>query len=780
MPSICKHCGSDIPADADGEFCCSGCAVAYDIVQGAGLSCYYDRRTLDDGTRSLIPESPVTIDYAPYIIEESEGLQTIHLIVEGIHCAACVWLIETLLSKEEGVQSARLNMTTRRLTVKWKKGATSIERVIGVVHQLGYRLMPYDPAMLEQKDRQQERFLLLCMSVAGFAAMNVMLFSISIWSGADSMQATTKEMMHWFSALIALPAIAFSVQPFLRSAVQALRHWRMNMDVPISLAVILTAILSLYETIIGAPDTYFDSAVMLLFFLLIGRYLDTRTRTKSASAAERLLALQATAASVKRSDGTLETVPVSSLKTGDIIVVACGERIAADGVVVSGRSSLDTSLITGESLPRNIFKGDEVVAGTLNLEAPLNIRTTALGDDTVLANIARLVEQAANGKGKYIRIADRAARIYAPAVHLLAAITFVLWLGLGAGMHQAILYAVAVLIVTCPCALALAVPAVQVASGTRLLKSGIILKSATALERLRKIDTVVFDKTGTMTHGSFSLVVGPDAEDLRLAGGLAATSKHPLAQALYRHCPDVPVFENVKEFAGQGLEASVDGASVRLGNRAFCQVEDGWAAAAPDGMTELWLWKEGSEPQCFLFEDTTRDDARSTVQTFLDNGLEVHLLSGDMPAAVRSIANDVGIEHWHAQITPAGKHDFIEGLVKQGRQVLMVGDGINDAPSLAAAHVGMTIGSAAADISRTAADVIVQSESLDHIVKTWLLSKKAWRAIQMNFAFSISYNIVAVPLAMAGLISPLWAAVFMSASSITVMLNAMRLLRFKF
>ena len=550
--TVCLHCGQEhaegtgtTASDGTGPFCCTGCAAAYDLVRGLGLERYYERRCVDPSARPLRPDGDTpAIDYAPHAKPAADGTATLHLMVDGLQCAACVWLIETALGRQPGVTHARLNMTTRRLTVTWRMDETDANTVVDTVARIGYRAVPYDPDRLGSDQQKTEKELLRALAVAGFGASNVMLLSVSVWAGhATGMGSATRDLMHWLSALICMPAIAYAVRPFARSAFQALRRGRTNMDVPITIGVCLATGMSLFETINSGPHAYFDGAMMLLFFLLIGRYLDQRARGRARSAAEQLLGLHATSVTVLNPDGRSAIVPPERVAPGSTVLIAVGERIPVDGRVSDGVSDVDTGLITGETVPGTVRPGDQVFAGMLNLTSPLRLTVTAVGEGTLLAEIVRLMEVSEQGRAKYVAIADRVSRHYAPVVHVAALSTFLGWLFLmDAPWQVALMNAVAVLIITCPCALALAVPVVQVIASGRLMRQGILLKTATALERFAGIDTVVFDKTGTLTEGHpVPQLSGVADDDLRLAASLAAASRHPLARALARAVPGAAV-----------------------------------------------------------------------------------------------------------------------------------------------------------------------------------------------------------------------------------------------
>lgn len=712
----------------------------------------------------------------------ADGVAALDLAIENLHCPSCIPRIEGALAKQAGLVEGRVNLSTRRLRLRWRPETADPQSLIAAVTAQGFRVAPCDPVGLQDAQAREGRALLRALAVAGFAAGNVMLLSVSVWSGLVSdMGPATRDLMHWVSALIALPAVAYAGRPFFRSALASLRGRRLNMDVPISLAVLLAAGMSLFETLRSAEEVYFDAAVMLLFFLLIGRYLDLRVRGRARSAVENLMALRASAATVIQPCGRRRRVAIAEVRPGLRLAVAAGERIPADGRVVAGRSEIDTSLVTGETLPRAVRVGGEVYAGTLNLSAPLEVEVTAAGEGTLLAEILRLMEAAEQGRARYVRWADRAARVYAPVVHLLAAGTFADWLAFGGlGWQDALMVAIAVLIITCPCALGLAVPAVQVAAVGRLLRGGVLVKAADVLERLAVIDTVVFDKTGTLTLGRPELIAAEsvDPRDLRQAAALAALSRHPLSRALCRAAGPVPaVSGDVREEPGAGLAAvRTDGAEVRLGSRAWCGVS---AAEAGGGGREgagpeLWLRAPGRAPVRFAFRDAPRADAAAVVAWLRRHGLRVELLSGDRRAVVAETAAALGIADWRADCRPDDKIARLRELAGEGRRVLMVGDGLNDAPALAAAFVSASPAEAA-DVSQTAADLVLQGSALTPLLEALRVARRARRLVFQNFALALGYNLVAVPIAVAGLVTPLIAAAAMSGSSIVVTLNALRL-----
>lgn len=777
--NTCRHCGLDVPADSAGgsDFCCTGCQAAYDIVRGLGLERYYTQRCLDPHEAALKPdEDELPRNFSAYVRGDQEGHATLHLMVGGLHCAACVWLIENILSRTPGVVSARLNMTTRRLVLTWQANQASAEDLVGRITALGYRLAPYDPALLERETVERQNALLRAMAVAGFAAGNVMLLSVSVWSGiGDDMGSSTRSLLHWLSALIALPATTYAGQHFFRSAAGVLKSGRMNMDVPISLALILTAGMSLFETSRGSEHVYFDSVLTLLFFLLVGRYLDVRARSRARAVGEHLLSLAASSVTVIGDDGTTRVIPPDQARPGMVVLAGIGERIAVDGEIIDGQSEVDRSLINGETLPVAVQPGTSVEAGALNISGPLQIRVSASGEETLLAGIVRLMEAAEQSKSRYVTLADRIARLYAPVVHLMALITFAGWLLLtDVGWQTALLTAVSVLIITCPCALALAVPTVQVVASGRLFKDGILLKSGSALERLAEARKVVFDKTGTLTRGRPELIEPEniEPEDLMLAAGMAANSRHPLSRALLRAVPSAEVVAGVNEVPGQGLSLKTGDGEVRLGRRSWCGIE-----APGDGDSpELWLSRPGHPARRFQFTDRLREDAAQVVVALKARGMEPELLSGDTESVVADVARELAIDVWQSAQLPADKVARLEALKREGRTPLMIGDGLNDAPALAAASVSLSP-SSAADITQNAADIVFQGDRLAPVLNALETATKAARLVKQNIGFSFAYNACTIPLAMAGYVSPLIAAIAMSSSSLVVIVNALRLSR---
>ena len=691
------------------------------------------------------------------------------LSLPGIHCAGCIAGVERVLGQLPQVRTARVNLTQKRVTIE---GAAALDTatLIANLAANGYEAHELNSDLLTNSQAEKTgRDLVMRLAVAGFAAMNVMLLSVAVWSGAEG---ATRDMFHWISAAITLPTIAFSAQPFFVNAWSALRVRRLNMDVPISLAILLAVVTSLWETALSGEHAYFDAALALTFFLLAGRWLDHRTRGLARSAAQELSALEVARAWKVTADGPAE-VALSEIVVGDQVLVHPGTRLPVDGQVIDGSSETDRSLLTGETRPIAVSPGDQLSAGEINLTGPLTLRATAVGQDSTIAKMAELVAIAESGRSLYTPLADRAAKLYAPGVHILSALSFVGWFLWSGDMRIALNIAAAVLIITCPCALGLAVPAVTTAASGRLFRRGLLIKNATALERLAEVDTVVFDKTGTLTNGTPKAVsvlqYGSEAASLALA--LAQTSAHPLSRALAAELSGQGVqpalISDVREQSGFGVAAEWQGTSVRLGRASWLGVSES------EGM-ETWLQIGTAAPLRFGFEDQLRNGAEQAVRQLQAAGLKVVMMSGDASTAVARAANQIGIKEWLAEASPADKAAKIAAMSAHGQRVLMVGDGLNDTAALTAAHASISPASAL-DAARVASDMVLLAGDLTVLPAAHDTAKRATSRIKENFRIATLYNVIAVPLAIAGMATPLIAALAMSLSSITVSLNALRL-----
>lgn len=697
--------------------------------------------------------------------------ETTLMIVPAMHCAGCMAKVERGLGALAGVSAARVNLTLRQVRISHDRTLT-VPDLTAALAGLGFAAQPRADD-LEPPESSVEP-LLARLAVTGFAAMNVMLLSVSIWSGA---QGATRELFHWISALIGVPAILYGGQVFFASAWAALRRGHTNMDVPISIGVLLATGLSLYEVMTHGRQAWFDGALMLLLFLLIGRALDAAMRDRARAGVDALLRQAATGAMVIGVGGTVAWRAARELVPGELIRVAAGERFAADGDIEAGTSRIDRSLVTGESAAIPVRAGERVLAGMLNLDAPIDVRICAAGADTSLAEIARLMAAAGQQRSKYVRIADRASRLYAPAVHTLALASFTGWMLAGAGFHQSLVIAISVLIITCPCALGLAVPVAQVVTCGALMRQGIMVKDGSALERIARVDRALLDKTGTLTMGAPvpdpAALAALDPETAGVALALASHSRHPLsralAQALAASGTGAAVLDTVTEEPGQGVRAHWQRQGLGQGVAVALHRPD-----AGRGMATA-LQIDGRPTQIIGFSDRLRPDFRAALAQLKALGVEAMILSGDNAVAVAETARATGLTG-QAAASPAAKFDAIRRQQGAGHRVLMAGDGLNDGPALAAADASIAPGTAS-DAGRQAADIVFLGDSLLALPRSVMAARRTMRVVRQNFALAIGYNVLAVPLAICGLVTPLIAASAMSASSLIVIANSLRLAR---
>jgi Cu2+-exporting ATPase len=714
-------------------------------------------------------------DLSLFVRHPAEGVAAMDLVVNGVYCGACIVTIEKGLGKEAGVRGARVNLASKRVTVEWNDGALDPPVILKRLEALGYPAFPFTAAAADSGEAQEEKRLLRCLGVAAFGAMNVMLLSVSLWAGAEyDPNPVTRDLFHWLSALVALPCAAYAGMPFFESAARSVRAGALNMDVPISIGVILALAMSMLQTVTHQHGSYFEGAVMLLMFLLAGRLLDQRMRRRTRDTAINLAAMRADRAVRLGDDGEARETPIGAIRPGDLVLARPGERIAVDGTIEDGRSEVDQSLVTGETAPAPVSPGAPVYAGTLNLTGALRIRVQNAGSGTFLDEVNGLLVSAVEQRSSYVLLADRAARLYVPVVHVAALATFLAWLALGAGWQQALMIAITVLIITCPCALGLAVPAVQVVAAGALFRRGLILHSGEALERLSEADCIAFDKTGTLTQPRPVLANAEDVApaDLALAARLAMSSRHPLAKAIVEAAgAEEPLTS--EEFPGEGVSACFEGATVRLGSVA-------WVGAEREAAPVAERWPDASlialglpgRRAVFAIRQALRPDAAAVVAE-LKRSREVEILSGDREPAVALAANELGVARYQAGLKPADKIARLQALKDAGRHPLMVGDGLNDAPALAAAYVSISPISAA-HVAQAQADALFLGERLTPVADALRISARARKLMVQNLWVSAIYNAVAVPLAVLGFVTPLIAALAMSLSSVAVTLNALR------
>ena len=818
-PTGCFHCGLPLNPGTDAHavirghgraFCCTGCKAVCEAIHAAGLEGFYRRTTAGE---PLGPPPELPRDLALYdldavqeeFVDTARAEREINLLVEGIHCAACVWLIETGLKTLPGVEEARVNLTGRRLRVRWDNGRIQLSRILGRLGAIGYAAVPFDPESAEGALRRQGRNLLYRMAWAGFAMMNLLWISIALYSGAD--QGEFRGLFHWIGLLLATPTLLYSGYPFYQGAWKGLRCGHLSMDLPIAVGATITWSYSFYVTVSGTRtgEVYWDTVVNFLFVILVGRFLEGLSKREAVASTQRLLDLQPKVATVVR-DGSECVVPLRSVALGDLVLVRPGERVPVDGEVMDGTSEVDESMLTGESRPVPKAAGAAVSAGTINRAGVLRVCATATLRDTALGRIIRLVEDAQSSRAPIQRLADRIVPWFVALTLGLGALTFILWLG--AGLEIALMAGTSVLIITCPCAFGMATPmAVAVASGLGAAR-GILVKNGAVLERLSDIDHFVFDKTGTLTLGrpevtGWRVGSGPwrrlDADGLdlgaaqrsllRQVGALERLSEHPAAAAVLDLCARAGIglegihCAAVEVVPGQGIRGLVDGALVAVGTAEWIERQGLTAPPADGAAADLdWLVDAGLihcavaglGALVLATEDRLRPGAAEVVGRMRAQGIRVTLLTGDRLAVARRIAAALGDVEVIAEVLPADKDRVIADLQAAGQRVAMVGDGVNDAPALVRADVGIAMGSGT-DVSIAGADIVLMSDALERVLEAAELSRRTLRTIRQNIAISIAYNLIMVPLAMAAVITPLIAAISMPISSLAVIGNSARI-----
>ena len=802
----CFHCGLPLPApdevvraQVDGEereFCCHGCEAVCEAIYDAGLEGFY-RRT-PEGTLLAPPPEPPR-DSRMYDLDEvqSEFVQTlgadrqINLLVEGIHCAACVWLIERALGGMDGILEARVNLAGKRLKVRWDNSRVHLSAIIQRLGEVGYAAVPFDPEVAEGRINKQNRAMLYRMGFAGFTMMNMLWISISLYAGAN--KTDLRDLFHWVGLFLATPTLLYSGYPFLRGAWTGLRSLHLSMDLPIAIGATITYLYSVYVTVWKPPvgEVYFDTVVNFIFVILVGRYLEAISRRQAVSSTQRLMDLQPKVAAVLR-DGQEDLVPVRAVKVGELVLVRPGDKVPVDGVIVDGESAVDESMLSGESVPVEKGPGDYVSAGTVNARSTLKVEAKEILRDTALGRIIQLVEDAQASKAPIQCTADRIVPWFVAVTLALAALTFALWSQDGLG--KALMAATSVLIITCPCAFGLATPmAIAVASGLGS-RYGILVKNGEVLENLSTIDHFVLDKTGTLTEGRMSVSAvestAMEANDLLVRVAAAeALSEHSIAGAIVAAADAhnlQPGRLEVREFRnlpGMGITALVDGQRLVVGTSALLEqqgigVDAGLhsraSALEEEAISCVHVALGGNHVGFIGVADQLRPDAQALVDGLRAEGIGMTLLTGDRRRVAEAVARRLGGMEVIAEVLPQDKDRVISDLRGQGRRVAMVGDGVNDAPALTRAEVGIALGSGT-DVSIESADIVLMSNELEKVLLAARLSRRTLRTIRQNIGISFTYNIIMVPLAVMAFITPLLAAVSMPFSSLAVIGNAARI-----
>jgi P-type Cu2+ transporter len=799
--SRCFHCGDDNPPGSswraridgvDARFCCAGCLAVAQTIRAAGLSAFYSRRDAAAPRGGLDVQEAASFEAAAQdavVVAVDETHSETALLVEGLRCGACVWLVETWLARQPGVAGASVNLATRRARVRFVRGDSDVAGILRAIAAIGYRAYPYDPARREAVAREESRKLLRRAAIALLGMMQVMMFAVPAYVSSEGVDAEYRTLMNWASLVLTVPVIAYSAAPFFAGAFRDLRHRVLGMDVPIALGIGAAFLASVWATSRGEGAVYFDSVTMFVALVLCARWLELRVRERAGDA------LEATARDAPltafrlldypRSDAAA-VVPARTLARGDYVRVAAGDTMPVDGEIVDGRSSVEEAVLTGESRPRAKRAGDAVLAGSLNRESPLIVRVAAAGDATALRSVARLAERAANARPRAARLADRVAAVFVTGLLVVAAAAALAWSFVDP--PRALPVAIAVLVVSCPCALSLATPAALASSAGALARLRILCVRPDALEVLSRVTHVVFDKTGTITTGDLRLlgvgaVAGDEARCLAIARALEHGSAHPIARALARNANtgSTIVAHGVVAVPGWGVEGTVEGERYRLGRPDWVKAISAPRAppaqpASEHGETIVALGDTRGVRATLSFGDSVRPNVASLVAALQRRRVAVSILSGDDPATVVHVASKVGIANVRAGAPPEDKQAFIAALQQRGDVVAMIGDGVNDAPGLARADVSIAFGDAAT-LARWTADIVVPGDDAKRIALALDTARRTFRVVRENLGWALVYNAVAIPLAALGFLSPLAAAAGMSASSLAVVVNAARLAR---
>lgn len=791
----CAHCGLPVPADRIAEcvgpsFCCAGCATVYEMINGAGLSRYYELKAADIDAEA-VQAHPHLGSYAEFDDAEfgrlhardQGGRKRIELYLEGVHCAACVWLVEKLPEVLPGVESVRLDFGRSVVSVEWNPGQVRLSQVAVALDRFGYPPHPYRSAERRALSRKEERGMLIKLALAGAVAGNTMLMAVALYAGAWQ-DPSISAFMRWLSLVITLPAVLWAGQTFFRGAWAGMRARTLHMDLPVSIAIATATGASIWNTIAGNGGVFFDSVTMLIFLLLAARWLQFRALRASSDASELLFSLAPSRARLVGDDGAVRDVPVETIVQGQVVEVLAGESIPADGVIVQGQSRVDNALLTGESLPVDVQLGDQVHAGGLNQQSRVLVRVSATGENTRVGKLLAAVQMAQQRRAPIVQLADRMAVAFVSAVLVLAALSGLLWWSHGPAL--VIERIVAMLVVTCPCALGLATPLAIAHALGAAARAGIYVKGADTIEALTRIQTVVFDKTGTLTAGKVALTSydGPH-ELLRSVAALESSSSHPYAKAVQEAVPagERGVADDVHDTAGGGLRGRVDGHDLAVGNEAYLRrlgvsMSGQWAGrvqqAARTKGSPVLVARDGDVVGLMTFGDPMRPEAAAAVAWLRGLGMRVGVLSGDHGGVVARVAQELGIGASDAQgdVTPEGKLERVEQLAASGEAVAMVGDGVNDAGALAAARVGIAV-RGGAEVSLATADVFLTRSGLEPVVELFRGARSTMRVIHRGLAISVVYNLIGAGLALAGYVDPLAAAVLMPVSSLTVILSAM-------
>lgn len=805
----CFHCGLTVPhgaayfariAGVEQPMCCPGCQAVALAIAGAGLADYYRHRVAVAVNPDARPQGPDLhlfdlVDVQKTFVRSLDGhVREAALILEEVSCAACVWLIERRVGAVPGVRSVDINFATRRARIGWDESQTRLSEILAAIAAVGHRALPYDAARSDDLHRRERRVALWRLGVAAFGMMQVMMYASAVYFAAGDMSADIESLMRWASLILTVPVVFYAAAPFFQSAARDLRARQVGMDTPVALGIGIAFGASVWATLSGTGEVYFDSIAMFVFLLLTARFFESGARAKAARAAEHLARLApATTERVPAfPDRATEQIAVAQLAVGDIVLVRAGAPIPADGRVVEGSTRVDEALLTGESRLVARGVGDVLIGGAISATSPVFMRIESVGPQTVLAAIVRLLDRASAEKPRIAQLADLVARRFLTVLLVFAAVVAAIWTVVDP--TRALWITFSVLVVACPCALSLATPAALTAATGALARGGVLITRGHTLETLASASHFVFDKTGTLTRGSFeltgvrTLAKLPRERCLALAAALEATSEHPIALALRdaaaptARAPDAAaVADSIVNHPGAGLDGNVDGRRLRIGTPSFVAE---LAGAEPEGLldgiaddsTIVALGEHGNWLAAFVLGDPLREDAGAVVHALRERGIEISVVSGDRTESVHHVACELGIEHVVARATPQDKLDYVRELQAEGATVAMIGDGVNDAPVLAASTVSLAM-SRSTDVARASADAILLTDRLHGVVDALRVAERTRKVIRQNLGWAFAYNVVALPFAALGWVSPWMAGVGMAASSLLVVANALRLAR---
>ncbi|OLQ88407.1 ATPase P [Vibrio panuliri] len=786
MSNTCYHCGEDVPVNTNfkveilGEIrqmCCPGCETVAQTIVDSGLVSYYQYRTAPAEKADLVPEQLQALihydnqEVQNEFVRNSDELSEVTLSLDGISCAACAWLIEKQLSHTDGVVRIRVNTTTNRALLSWNNTKTKLSELLSAIHQLGYKAAPFEADQQEADYHRAMKQYLYRLGIAGLATMQVMMLAVALYLEVfGDLDAEFKNYFRWVSLIFATPVMLYSALPFYVNAWRSLRSRTLGMDVPVSIAMIFAYIASVVATVTEQGEVFFESISMFAFFLLVGRFLEMRARRKAAAASGNLLKLIPAMATTIEG----EQVPVKTLSVGDKVRVLPGEHVPADGIIVDGRVHIDESMLTGESVPVVKQMGDKAFAGTLNGEEAFILEVSSSKADSMISNIVRLQDEAQLSKPKIAEIADVVARYFVAAILLIAAATWFYWQQ--NQPEDAFWIMLAVLVATCPCALSLATPTALTCATSRMGNYGILLRKSHVFETLCKVNHLIVDKTGTLTHGDIvisdvSLQGNFDRQQvLALAAALEAHANHPLARAFRPYLDKQIYVEQIENIIGSGIVGRYQGKQLKIGSAGFVL-----PTQSPTMANAIYLSLDDKLIATFTYQDPIRKEAKAFIKQFQQAGVRVTLLTGDSVENAQLVAKQIGIEDVVAQAKPQDKLNYLNSG-ESNDVTMMIGDGINDAPTLAGAHLSVAMGGGT-DVAKASADMVLLGDNLDRILKARELALKTRRIIAENLAWSLGYNLFILPLAVAGLVAPYFAVVGMSASSIIVVSNSLRLLK---